>query len=101
MFLLLSVKFSGLLTGPRNWQMMNTTRNTFIFDVTSSSEQNRARSQLCQYCHRQQSLCQINVVKQSNSMTQAATIHIHHCHLLLALGPKADTILPFPQRVEG
>ena len=31
----------------------------------------------------------------------SATIHIHHCHLLLLLSPKADTRFTVPRRVEG
>jgi len=31
----------------------------------------------------------------------AATIHIHHRHLLLLLSPKADTHFTVPRRVEG
>jgi len=32
---------------------------------------------------------------------QAATVYIHHSHLLLLLNPKADTHFTVPRRVEG
>jgi len=35
------------------------------------------------------------------SLPLAATIHIHHHHLLVLLSPKADTHFTVPQRVEG
>ena len=35
------------------------------------------------------------------SPPMAATIHIHHRHLLLLLSPKADTHFTVPRRVEG